>query len=133
MPDEKIEALYSQAILTGLEATWDREESPGQSDGDRVFVRWIQRDPLDPGWDDWRLVAVIKPGGLDWSVEHGQVVRVFIADMITAGLHNGKVIDSANNLTVWWCRSKLDGPDRRVSDWAEPPGLPGRQAGPNDS
>jgi hypothetical protein len=119
MPD-----LYSTAILNALEELWDREEPQGHPGGDRIFVRYVHRDPVDPGWDDWRLVAIIPHYApvLDWIVEHGPAVRGMISKALASGGLDGKITDSANHLIVWWCRSKFDGPDKRVTDWADPPG-----------
>lgn len=119
MTDAEIdESQLHDAITATLLAMWRKQEGYEVADGDRVFTRWVSRDPADFGWDDWDLVGFVKDGvfvGLpDLNGPEGW--PEFVQERILEGKPSGWF--KYGDFWLNWCRSILDGPELRVSDWA---------------
>lgn len=109
----------ADAVLASLAVTWDADGVVADPAGDRIFARWVDHCPDDPGWNDWRLVGVVRPGGgVDWVTPGDNPVYPRVEAALRAGEAAGR-LGVGPWVTVWWCRSTLDGPPGdRVSDWA---------------
>ena len=101
------EEELSVVVVTQLGAMWDANPVPGDPRGGRVFSRWTDRSPDDPGWDDWTLTAPVRDGRLDGEVPGWFRERVDPA--LAAGGAAGRFTVGLY-LTVWWCRADRAGP-----------------------
>lgn len=113
--------IINDAVIRSMVETWDAEPWPTDAAGDRVFVRWCDLTPGDPGWDDWSLAGLVRP---DRSVEWldgpagDSPALTAIAARVADGGESGRWQASDGLLVVWWCRSTLDGPaGDRATDW----------------
>ena len=76
--------------------------------------------PDNVGWDDWWIVGTVRgitnayPKFVPLSAFLGNVA---ISEMIAHGADRGVV--NFDGLRIEWCRSTLNGPADRVSDWLE--------------
>jgi hypothetical protein len=109
-----------KAILSGIWETWEKNQPDIPPDGNRVFVRHIDFDPNDSGWDDWSLVGLLSPSGvIDWIYEgnHELAVAQDIQLAIAAGEKFGRF--QTELIRLEWGLFHGDGPiGERVSDWA---------------
>jgi hypothetical protein len=111
MADPRVEAA-----LAVLVKAWDEEPDRSTPAGDRVFIRWVDEHPDDPGWDDWTLVGIVRDGVVHWNTDNpGYLDRITKA--VAGGSHAGR-FRLGEHMTFWWCRSTLDGPPgERTADW----------------
>lgn len=119
MSDDTTLAL---ACVTALRQTWEAHPPAVPPDGDRLWVRWTDTGPADPGWDDWRLVGLVHPGGrVEWLSEGDATspLAVEIEAAAGGGRRSGRV--AAGPLVLDWGLFRGDGPaGQRVSDWCPP-------------
>lgn len=120
MAEERIEI----AVVNALWDTWTKNPPRVPDNGNRLFVRWVQLDPSDPGWDDWLLAGLVGDDGVvAWKEPEmaGRPDCKQIQKKILDGKRHGR-IQSADKLTKEeWGLFVGDGPvESRVSDWAKP-------------
>jgi hypothetical protein len=107
--------------LICMDVLWEQwHEAPVAADpeGDRLFVRGVDLSEEDPGWDDWRLIGIIRDGKLivrrlaQWLA----FIKVPLVEALRAGQWSGDLVDGPRR--VQWARSTGNGPPGpRVDDW----------------
>lgn len=105
----------TDAILKQIWKLFHERCPAGEPNGDRIFTRWVDFYPDDPGWDDWTLSAlVLSSGNLEIINDPDNSLWDLIRAAITAGDTRGE--DCGDYCNVQWIRSSGDGPAERMSD-----------------
>lgn len=105
------------AILKETWQLWQDRCPDGQHNGDRIFTRWVDFDPNNPGWDDWTLSALVVQhgGGLEIINDPENPLWGEIRTALAAGINRGE--SCGNGCNVQWIRHNGDGPAERMSDF----------------
>lgn len=107
--------IPQNVMLDCLWSLWEQHPPTTDPKGDRIFLRHVDYDEDDGGWQDWTLWGIIRPGGIEWLSDELTGVQELLAEGETYG--SGEYGDK---ILYQWCRSSLDGPpNQRVSDWAK--------------
>jgi hypothetical protein len=123
MPTDDADPDVTRALMLTLAESWDDWPATASRSGPRVFVRWIRWECEDDeiGWDDWSFAGTISGDAVTWLAEERDAG---VVEPIEAGVRAGEPFgkfDPEEGLTVWWCRSSLDGPpDDRTTDILAP-------------
>lgn len=124
MPTDDADPDVTRAVMRTLADSWGVWPTTASRTGPRVFTRWIRWDCEDDdqiGWDDWSFVGTIIGDAVTWREDDPDPG---IVGPIEAGVRAGEPFgkfDPEDGLTVWWCRSSLDGPpEDRTSDILAP-------------
>ncbi len=112
------------AIIESLWKTWLRESVVPPANGNRLFVRYVDTDPAELGWDDWRLCGLVNADrSIQWNDpdDARSPLGGSIGFLVRAGHRRGHV--TSGTLRIEWGLFLGDGPDGdRVSDWSKPGG-----------
>ncbi len=108
------------AIVTALWQTWVKEPTVIPPNGNRLFVRYVDIDPDDPGWNDWSLVGLVTSDLIiAWNDpdDEDSPLGQLLTSHIESGERHGRFESDLSN--VEWGLFLGDGPNEdRVSDWS---------------
>lgn len=106
------------AVCSVLLEQWKAETAYGEPAGCRVFLRMVCATEALSWWEDWKLVAAIKPEGLISLALENVPPLAMVAEQLRANPHAAAGWFQCYSLAVNWARTNCpDGPlTPRVSD-----------------
>jgi hypothetical protein len=97
--------------------TWQQQPLDTSAAGTRIYARWVEIDPNDPGWFEWRLLARVRKGrvrfvrGVETSA-YTEVIRAVRASNTAGVLEIGRAL-------LQWARTDHDRPPGpTLEEWA---------------
>jgi hypothetical protein len=103
--------ITQHMTLTALWDEWGRTPPVIPPGGNRLFVRTIDTDPEEPGWDDWRIAGLVGVDGsleLIGGVDPNSPMADPIRESVAGGMRFGRVLIGGFGLE--WGLFNGDGP-----------------------